>query len=120
MDGTVQVLINISVCALAGLLMSRVCKLLKLPAVTGYLIAGILVGCFCLGRFALPGGLYLGFSELDHGLGIICDIALGFIAAAIWQAVCISLFVGVRKSDNKILFVYDFRCEDNYFSLCRR
>ena len=83
MDGTVQVLINISVCALAGLLMSRVCKLLKLPAVTGYLIAGILVGCFCLGRFALPGGLYLGFSELDHGLGIICDIALGFIAFSI-------------------------------------
>ena len=80
---TVQVLISISVCALMGLLMSRICKLLKLPAVTGYLIAGILVGCFCLGRFALPGGFRLGFGELDHGLGIICDVALGFIAFSI-------------------------------------
>lgn len=80
---TVQVLISISVCALMGLLMSRICKLLKLPAVTGYLIAGILVGCFCLGRFALPGGFRLGFGELDHGLGIVCDIALGFIAFSI-------------------------------------
>ena len=80
---TVQVLLSISVCALAGLLMSRICKLLKLPAVTGYLIAGILVGCFCLGRFTLPGGFYLGFNQLEHGLGIICDVALGFIAFSI-------------------------------------
>ncbi len=87
MDGTVQVLLSISVCALAGLLMSRVCKLLKLPAVTGYLIAGILVGCFCLGRFTLPGGFHLGFGDPNfediHALGIICDIALGFIAFSI-------------------------------------
>ena len=87
MDGTVQVLLSISVCVLAGLLMSRICKLLKLPAVTGYLIAGILVGCFCLGRFTLPGGFHLGFGDPNfediHGLGIICDIALGFIAFSI-------------------------------------
>ena len=87
MDGTVQVLLSISVCALAGLLMSRVCKLLKLPAVTGYLIAGILVGCFCLGRVPLPGGFHLGFGDPNfediHSLGIICDIALGFIAFSI-------------------------------------
>ena len=87
MDSTVQVLLSISVCALAGLLMSRVCKLLKLPAVTGYLIAGILVGCFCLGRITLPGGFHLGFGDPNfediHGLSIICDIALGFIAFSI-------------------------------------
>ena len=67
--------------------MSRVCKLLKLPAVTGYLIAGILVGCFCLGRFTLPGGFHLGFGDPNfediHALEIICDIALGFIAFSI-------------------------------------
>ena len=49
MESTVQVLLSISVCAFAGLLMSRVCKLLKLPAVTGYLVAGILIGPYCLG-----------------------------------------------------------------------
>ena len=80
---TVQVLLSISICALVGLLMSRVCKLLKLPAVTGYLIAGILVGCYCLGSFTLPGGLVLGFDKLDHGLDIICSVALGFIAFSI-------------------------------------
>ena len=84
MDNTVvQILLSISISALVGLLMSRVCKLLKLPAVTGYLIAGIIVGCFCLGRIQLPGGLYLGFGKLDHGLSIICDVALGFIAFSI-------------------------------------
>ncbi len=87
MDSTVQILLSISMCAFAGLLMSRVCKLLKLPAVTGYLIAGILVGCFCLGRFTLPGDLHLGFGEADfsdiHALSIISDIALGFIAFSI-------------------------------------
>ncbi len=87
MENTVQVLISISVCVLMGLLMSRVCKLLKLPAVTGYLIAGILVGCFCLGRITLPGGLHLGFGDPNfqdiHHLSIICDIALGFIAFSI-------------------------------------
>ena len=87
MENTVQVLISISVCVLVGLLMSRVCKLLKLPAVTGYLIAGILVGCFCLGRITFPGGLHLGFGDPNfediHHLGVVCDIALGFIAFSI-------------------------------------
>ena len=87
MDNTVQILLSISVCALCGLLMSRICKLLKLPAVTGYLVAGILVGCFCLGKITLPGGYHLGFGASDfsdiHTLGIVCDIALGFIAFSI-------------------------------------
>lgn len=84
---TTQILLSISVCVFAGLLMSRICKLLKLPAVTGYLVAGVLVGCFCLGRITLPGGYYLGFHAIDfsdvEALGIISDIALGFIAFSI-------------------------------------
>ncbi len=84
---TTQILLSISVCVLVGLLMSRVCKLLKLPAVTGYLVAGVLIGCYCLGRIVLPGGYYLGFHgeafEDVAALGIISDIALGFIAFSI-------------------------------------
>ena len=81
----VQILLSISVAALAGLLMSRVCKLFKLPAVTGYLVAGILVGGFCLGAIALPGGYALGFKGSEHleTLSIISEIALGFIAFSI-------------------------------------
>ena len=82
----IQILLSISICALSGLLMSRVCKLLKLPAVTGYLIAGILVGSFCLGRIEL-GGYHLGFGASDFSdiavLSIVSEIALGFIAFSI-------------------------------------
>lgn len=83
----VQILLSVSICALAGLLMSRVCKLLKLPAVTGYLIAGILVGSYCLGAIALPGGYRLGFGAPDFSdiaaLSLVSEIALGFIAFSI-------------------------------------
>ncbi len=84
---TTQILISVSVCVFTGLLMSRICKLLKLPAVTGYLLAGVLVGCFCIGSVALPGGYHLGFSAKDFSdieeIKIISEIALGFIAFSI-------------------------------------
>ncbi len=81
----IQILLSISVSALAGLLMSRICKLLKLPAVTGYLIAGILIGSFCLGSIMLPGGYRLGFGALEdiEALSLVSEIALGFIAFSI-------------------------------------
>ncbi len=92
-----QILITLSVAMLAGLLMSRPAKLLKLPAVTAYLVAGILVGPFLLGALDISFlGLdfsHLGFSPADfglaegsqpnHALEIISDVALGFIAFAI-------------------------------------
>ena len=76
------ILICLSVALLAGLLLSRLAKLLQLPAVTAYLIAGVLIGPFCLGAFGVPG---LGFTSLDEieGFGIISDVALGFIAFSI-------------------------------------
>ena len=51
-----QFFISLSIAMLAGLLVSRLAKLLKLPAVTAYLVAGILVGPFLLGA--------IGFSAL--------------------------------------------------------
>ncbi len=67
---------------LAGLLLSRPAKLLKLPAVTAYLVAGILIGPFCLGLLGIKG---LGFSSIEEvtSLKIISDVALGFIAFSI-------------------------------------
>ena len=54
-----EVLFSISLALVAGLLVSRLVKPLKLPAVTGYLIAGILIGPYCLGRLNLPEGFDL-------------------------------------------------------------
>lgn len=78
----VSVLLSLSVATLAGLLMTRVFKPLKLPSVTAYLIAGVLIGPYCLGRLGIPG---LGFTtmEREEELSVISDVALGFIAFSI-------------------------------------
>lgn len=77
-----ETLLVISIALLAGLFMSRVAKAVNLPAVTAYLIAGILIGPFCLGRLQIPG---LGFNSLEQvrSMGILSDAAMGFIAFAI-------------------------------------
>jgi len=63
---------------LSGLLLSRLAKLVNLPAVTAYLVAGVLIGPFALGALGLPG---IGItSDQIEGFGIISDLALGFIA----------------------------------------
>ena len=75
-------MICLAIAVIGGLLMSRVTKIFHLPAVTAYLVAGILVGPFCLGAFGLPG---LGFNSLHQveGFTVITQTALGFIAFAI-------------------------------------
>ena len=62
--------------------MSRVVKPLKLPAVTGYLIAGLLIGPFALGAIGVDGVGFTGFDKVS-ALKPISDVALGFIAFAI-------------------------------------
>lgn len=75
-------LLSLSISVLVGLLLSRLAKLAKLPAVTAYLVAGILVGPFCLGAFGVEG---LGFTSLEQvdSFSLLCDVALGFIAFSI-------------------------------------
>lgn len=76
-----EVLLSLSIALLAGLLLSRLAKLAKLPAVTAYLVAGILVGPFCLGQFGVKG---LGFVEGHiEDFAILSKLALGFIAFSI-------------------------------------
>ena len=77
-----ETLLSISIALCAGLLVSRFVKPLKMPAVTGYLIAGILIGPYCLGRLGVTG---LGFTSMAEvkALSLFNDVALGFIAFAI-------------------------------------
>lgn len=75
-------LLSVSVAVLAGLLMTRLVKPLNLPDVTAYLLAGVLVGPYCLGALGLEG---LGFPTMEAvtNLSLISEVALGFIAFSI-------------------------------------
>ena len=75
-------LIILAVCMVGGLMLSRLTKLLNLPAVTAYLVAGLLLGPFCLGALNVPG---LGFNSLaqTETMSIVTQTALGFIAFTI-------------------------------------
>lgn len=76
------ILLSVSVALLAGLIMTRLFKKIKLPSVTAYLIAGVLIGPYCIGNLGLNG---LGFTSSDavHSLSLISEVALGFIAFSI-------------------------------------
>ena len=77
-----QTLLCLSIALFAGLMMSRLAKLAKLPAVTAYLVAGILVGPYLLGSFGIQG---LGFTSMADvkAYTLLADVALGFIAFSI-------------------------------------
>ena len=75
-------LICLAAALIGGLMLSRVTKRLNLPAVTAYLVAGLLLGPFCLGGLKIPG---FGFNTLHQveTMSIVTQTALGFIAFTI-------------------------------------
>lgn len=78
----VNTLLSVSIALLAGLIMTRFFKPFKLPSVTAYLIAGVLIGPYCLGALGIDG---LGFGTHDavEALSLVSEVALGFIAFSI-------------------------------------
>ena len=80
MTQTASIFLSLSIALLSGLLLSRLAKKVKLPAVTAYLISGVLIGPFILGTIGIPG---IGITaEQIESFGLISDLALGFIAFA--------------------------------------
>ncbi|MBO4950265.1 MAG: cation:proton antiporter [Clostridia bacterium] len=75
-------LLSVSIALLGGLLMTRAFKPLKLPSVTAYLIAGVLIGPYCLGQLGVGGLGFATMADVEH-LGLISEVALGFIAFSI-------------------------------------
>lgn len=96
-----ETLFCISIALGAGLLLSRVAKPLGLPSVTGYLVAGILIGPYCLGRLGIDG---IGFTSIENvkEFEIISNVALGFIAFAIGNEFRISQ---LKKIGGKATFI---------------
>ena len=77
-----ETLLSISIALIAGLIMTRLTKSLKLPSVTAYLIAGVLVGPYCLGALGV-GGVGFASAEAMEKLALISELALAFIAFSI-------------------------------------
>ncbi len=77
-----QVLLSLSIALFAGLMLSRLAKLVKLPAVTAYLVAGILIGPYVLGALGIEGLGFISMHDIER-YSIIPDVALGFIAFSI-------------------------------------
>lgn len=96
-----ETLFCISVALGAGLLISRFTRLLGLPSVTAYLIAGLLAGPYGLGRLGVSG---LGFTSIENVMDfkIISDVALGFIAFAIGNEFRLSQ---LKKIGGKATFI---------------
>lgn len=107
------VLLSLGIALTIGLIMSRIVKLVGLPTVTGYLIGGILVGPYCLGRLGIHG---LGFTTAEEvgSLKVISELALGFIAFSIGNEFRLSqlrktgkqaLIIGIAQAVITTLFV---------------
>ncbi|MBO5713947.1 MAG: cation:proton antiporter [Clostridia bacterium] len=77
-----QILLSLSIALFVGLMLSRLAKVCQLPAVTAYLVTGILIGPFCLGALGVSGLGFTSFAEIKS-FSIISDVALGFIAFSI-------------------------------------
>ena len=78
--------------------MSRLAKAVHLPAVTSYLLAGLLLGPFFLGRLGLSNfGIGFGTLEQVDSLSIITQVALGFIAFVIGNEFRLSALESMGK-----------------------
>jgi Kef-type K+ transport system membrane component KefB len=100
-----SILLSISVALGVGLLMSRIVKRFGLPAITGYLIGGVLIGPYFLGRLQIPG---IGFTSMEkvEELKVISEITLGFIAFLIGNEFRISQ---LRKTGKQALVIGVFQ-----------
>ena len=87
------IIISISLMLIVGFAMTRITKRLKLPNVTAYIVAGILMGPYCL--HLVPTGLI-------SGMDFIADIALAFIAFSTGE---FFRFSTLKKSGPNILLI---------------
>jgi len=86
-----NILFYISVILLAGMAVAKILGYFKFPNVTGYLIAGIIIGPSISGLIS---------SEVIDSLRILSDVALGFIAYSIGSQINIK---EMRKTGSGII-----------------
>ncbi len=98
-------LFYLAITLIAGLLLGRAAKLVKMPNVTGYLIAGLLLG---------PSVLKIIPADAVQGFNVISEVALGFIAFSIGSEFKLSMFkkvgitpivIAITESLGAVIFV---------------
>lgn len=87
-----RIICDLGVILLVGYIFGRLFELIKIPSVTGYLVAGLVLG---------PITGYLSTDQLDH-FSIISDVALGFIAFQVGNELW---FGKLKKSGKKIIVI---------------
>ncbi len=87
------VIISISIILLSGFLMTRLTKQARLPNVTAYIIAGIIIGPFCLNL--VP-------ARVIEGTEFLPDIALAFIAFSTGE---FFKFETLKKNGAKVIII---------------
>ena len=92
-----NVLLALSLSLFVGLMLSRVAKFFGLPAVTAYLVTGVLLGPFCLGSLGVSGIGFISPEDL-HTFSLISDVALGFIAFSIGNEFRLAQLKQIGKS----------------------
>ena len=94
-----DILFNLAISLILGLLSSKVMKIIKMPNVTGYLIIGLLAGPYCLNILSI---------EVIEKFSIIPEVALGFIAFSIGAEFKLSYLKKVGKAPLIIAFTEAF------------
>nr|WP_319489612.1 cation:proton antiporter [uncultured Caproiciproducens sp.] len=100
-----KIIIAIAVILFSGILFGRLGKFIKLPNVTGYLVAGLLLG---------PSFFNIIPADMVDNFAVISDIALGFIAFSVGSEFSLDYFrkvglapilIAIMESFGGIIFV---------------
>lgn len=87
------VIVSVALMLFGGFLMTRLTKLVKLPNVTAYILAGILLGPYCFNL--VP-------STVIEGMDFLSDIALSFIAFSVGE---FFKFSTLKKNGMKVIVI---------------
>lgn len=91
-----QIIVSIAIMLFFGFLLTRLTKLLKLPNVTAYIIAGIIIGPYCINL--IP-------NYIISGMDFLSDIALAFIAFSTGEFFKFSV---LKKNGLKVIIITIF------------
>ena len=87
------IIVSVALMLFSGFAMTRITKKLRLPNVTAYIVAGILIGPYCLNL--IP-------ETVVSGMSFVADIALAFIAFSTGE---FFKFSTLKKSGAKVMII---------------